>query len=250
MGRVMGDYSQAADFSTFLDREDSGVRNDIAALRGARLVTAIEAGQGRRLGESVIKQMTGGDRIRARFLYQEGFEFTPTFKVWLAANHKPRIVGTDEGIWRRVRLIPFTVQIPETERDIHLIDKLTAELPGVLAWMVRGSVEWQRNGLGTPVEVREATDTYRQESDGLAAFIDGCCVKGDKLKAEATPLYLAYQRWAPTAGELPLSQRMFGQRLAEKGFVSTRDTYSNRKQWTGLGLLSSERSEPSEPFSP
>jgi putative DNA primase/helicase len=122
------------------------------------------------VNESLVKSLTGTDRVAARFLYAEAFEFLPTFKLWLAANHKPVIRGTDTAIWRRIRLVPFTVEIPEGERDPELPNRLRAELPGILAWAVQGCLLWLESGLGVPDQVRAATDAYRRESDILGAF--------------------------------------------------------------------------------
>jgi len=138
---LVGEYAQQADFDTFVPKENGHPRNDLARLAGARFVAAVEAAQGRQLAENVIKQATGGDTITARFLYREYFEFSPQFKLFLVANHKPVIIGTDEAIWRRIRLIPFTVTIPPEERDKQLLEKLQRELPGILAWAVRGCLD-------------------------------------------------------------------------------------------------------------
>ena len=139
--------------------------------------------------------MTGGDTMTARFMRAEFFEFDPEFKIWLATNHKPTIRGTDYAIWRRIRLIPFTVTIPEAEQDAALLDKLTAELPGILAWAVRGCLDWQTNGLGAPSEVTSATQEYRDEMDVLGEFLTDCCVLAPTRTARAKDLYAAYQKW-------------------------------------------------------
>jgi putative DNA primase/helicase len=167
---LLGDYAVQADFATFLENRNDGPRNDIARLFGARVVTSSEVGEGKKVNESLVKSLTGTDRVAARFLYAEAFEFLPTFKLWLAANHKPVIRGTDTAIWRRIRLVPFTVEIPEGERDPELPNRLRAELPGILAWAVQGCLLWLESGLGVPDQVRAATDAYRRESDILGAF--------------------------------------------------------------------------------
>ena len=180
---LLNDYARRTPTDTLmLKRLDEGVPNDIARLPGARAVIAAELAEGKRLNESLVKDLTGGDRITARFLRKEFFEFNPTFKLWMYGNHKPTIRGTDEGIWRRVRLIPFTVTIPEGQRDPQLVDKLKAELPGILAWAVQGCLEWQREGLGMPEAVKAATANYRAEQDMLAAFLDECCLIGPRYK--------------------------------------------------------------------
>jgi len=162
---LLGDYAQKAEMRTLLHRDTDTVRNDLARLRGARLVSAVEIGRGKRLNEELVKELTGGDTITARFLVREYFEFRPEFKLFLAVNHKPQIHGTDEAIWRRVKLVPFNVYIPPEERDKALGGKLRAELPGILNWALEGCLEWQRGGLREPEEVIAATADYRREQD-------------------------------------------------------------------------------------
>jgi putative DNA primase/helicase len=205
-------------------------------MSGTRFIAAIEAGEGRRLNEPVIKALTGGDTVTARYLYREFFEFHPQFKLWLAANHKPIIRGTDTAIWRRIRLIPFTVTIPEGERDPKLAAKLRAELTGILAWAVRGCLEWQSAGLRPPAEVRAATDEYRAEMDTLAAFVDECCIVALHAEVKAADLYAAYKAWAELGSEYVENQRAFGLRLSERGFKPDRSTGGVRV-WRGIGLL-------------
>ncbi len=235
---ILGDYAATADFSTFALHGNDGIRNDLARLRGARLVTAIEAADGVRFDEVTIKRLTGGDTITARFLYGEFFEFKPQFKLFLAANHKPRIKGTDHAIWRRIRLIPFNVTIPEAEQDKRLPGKLLAEGPGILNWMIEGCLAWRREGLGVPEEVRDATATYRDEEDPLSGFLDDRCVTGKTLTAAARDLYAAYIRWAEENGEKALSQKSFGGRLTERGFDQYRT--GSKRMWMGIRLEAEE----------
>jgi putative DNA primase/helicase len=233
--RTLGDYAMRTDFGSFLARDrDTGPRNDLARLAGARFVSAVEVESGRRFSEVTIKELTGGDTVTARFLYGEHFEFVPRFKVWLAANHKPVIRGTDIAIWRRVRLVPFAVTIPNNEQDRQLPDKLRAELPGILAWAVRGCLDWQRHGLAAPPEVVGATEAYREEMDPLAGFIDERCVVADTVKAKAGDLYASYSEWCN--GDRPMSKRAFGQALDERGFDSAKLT-AGARYWLGIGLL-------------
>jgi putative DNA primase/helicase len=215
---LLGEYAVQSEFSTLAERKhDSGPRNDVARLERARLVVASELGEGKRLNEELVKSLTGSDTITARFLHQEHFEFRPEFKLWLAANHKPVIRGTDDGIWRRVRLIPFEVQIPEAEQDRTLLDRLRGELPGILAWAVAGCLEWQQCGLQPPAVVRAATQQYREESDVLGAWIGENCVLGPTCAAPSNLLYANYKRWAELGGEYVMSQTAFGRRLQERG---------------------------------
>jgi len=232
---LLGDYATQAEFTTFLARTSDSVRNDIARLVGARFVSASEAEGGRPLAEAVVKQMTGGDIVTARFLFKEFFEFRPDFKVWLAANHKPSVRGTDHGIWRRIRLVPFAVTIPPEQRDNRLPEQLRAELPGILAWAVRGCLAWQRAGLGVPPEVLAATESYREEMDVLAGFLDEHCISQDGVFVETKELYAAYATWAEGAGEKKLSKKWLAMRLAERGFTSGRGLRGVRG-WRGLRL--------------
>ena len=160
----------------------------MARLAGARFVSAVETESGRRLAEGLVKQMTGGYWMTARFLHREFFEFDLTFKLWLAVNHKPRITGTDHAIWRSIRLVPFTVTIPESQRDPDLCEKLKKELPGVLAWAVEGCALWRQNGLTPPGAITTATKEYRQESDVIASFIGERCKVGPDCEVSKAEL--------------------------------------------------------------
>ena len=194
------------------------IPNDLAALRGARLVTAPELEKDQYLSESLIKLATGEDEIIARFLYGEYFSYKPQFKLWMMANHKPVIRGTDDGIWRRLMLIPFKVQIPESDRDRQLINKLKAELPGILNWALQGCLEWQRDGLGIPQEVQDAVAEYRKDMDVLGRFLEERCILNPKAVTAAATIYEAYTLWAEANGETsPLKQGAFGKALSERG---------------------------------
>jgi len=232
---LLGDYARPTDFTTFLPKNQDGPRNDIARLLGARLVTAAEAEAGRRLSEVIVKQLTGGDTIIARRLHEEFFEFRPQFKLFLAANHRPVVRGTDHALWRRIRMIPFTVTIPEQEREKDLPARLLEELPGILAWAVRGCLEWQQDGLGNPEAVQQATRAYQEDMDPIADFLADGCVLNETAQAKAGDLYNAYEAWAMDQGEKPISQRMFGQQLGEKKFAKkkTKRGYF----YSGVGVL-------------
>lgn len=241
---ILADYAQTTDFTTFLTRRGEGPRNDLAALAGARFVTAIEADAGQSLAENVVKVLTGDvDRISARFLHREFFEFTPSFKVWLATNHKPRIRGTDHAIWRRLRLIPFDVTIPEAEQDRDLAEKLKAELPGILAWAVEGCLMYRSEGLGVPDEVSKATAQYRDEEDVLSGFLGDCCSLSPAVTVTAKALRDAYVSWCDGNGEKPLSAKAVGARLRERGCESYPGT-GGYSAWRGIGLLSGDRPLP------
>jgi putative DNA primase/helicase len=235
---LFGDYARQAEFATFLARTSDAVRNDLARLAGARFVTAVEAASGRRLDEALIKQLTGGDPITARFLYQEFFEFTPQFKLFLATNHKPVIRGTEHAIWRRIRLIPFEVTIPQAQQDRTLPDKLRAELPGILAWAVQGCLAWQRDGLPMPTEVHQATETYREEMDTFGLFLADYCIvdpTDPTRRATTGELFDAYLTWCRQNGEhFQLTKTHFGMRLGERGLTPIR--LGKERGWAGIAL--------------
>lgn len=217
--QLTGDYGAQSDFTTFLERRnDSGPRNDIARLAGARLVRSSEIGENKRLNEGLIKSITGGDTITARFLFSEDFEFRPVFKLWLAANHKPVIRGTDWAIWRRVRLLPFEVTITPEQRDDELPNKLKAELSGILNWAIAGCLRWLQCGLTPPDIVLAATAEYRSESDSIGTFISEQCELDGAADVSAGDLYKSFKQWADDNGEYVMSNQMFGRRLAERGF--------------------------------
>lgn len=237
---LFGDYAMHAPFATFEERRSEGPRNDLARLQGARLVTAVESCEGRSLDEASVKALTGSDTITARFLNREFFEYRPQFKLMFASNHRPRIRGTDEGIWRRIRLIPFTVVVPESQRDPRLGERLRAELPGILAWAVEGCLAWQREGLGTPEEVRKATAEYREASDPLGDFLRDRCTQVAGSTTPSAELYKCYVEWARESGERELRQRDFTQRLEERGFHRVK---ASVMRWIGLSVRPHEREE-------
>src|SRR5919112_2145399 len=236
---VLGDYARNTDVETLLIKKYQGVGNDVAALKGARFVSAAEVEKGRRLAESKVKQLTGRDTVTARFLFGENFDFKPEFKLWLSTNNKPVIQGTDDAIWDRIRLIPFTQRFEGSKADPKLPEKLREELPGVFAWMVEGCLEWQEHGLEEPKTVGDATKQYREEMDTLASFFEDRCVIRGGLLTPASRLYKQYQMWCDDAGENAETQKMFGMRLRERGFVSDkikRGRHKDRKGWFGIGL--------------
>ncbi len=238
---LFGDYGQQAPAETFLERRDS-IPNDVARLRGARLVIAAEISEGRRLNEALVKRMTGGDRMVARFMRGEWFEFEPTFTPLLVTNHRPEIVGTDEAIWRRILLIPFDVTIPPEERDPRLPAKLREELPGILNWALEGCLAWRDNGLNPPDAVRAATSAYREDMDAIGGFLADCCLLRDGLRTKASDLHTRYEYWSAANGEKPLSAKAVASRLKERGFKQHRT--GNARWWLGLGLIDDTRQEP------
>jgi putative DNA primase/helicase len=240
---ALGEYAVSTKGASIMagSRPESGGSPDpqIIALVGSRMVIAVETDEFGKLDEGRVKALTGGDTITARDLHAKPISFQPTFKLFLATNHKPQIRGTDNGIWRRIHLIPWTVAIPLEEQDKDLKEKLLAELPGILAWIVTGAVAWHRDGLMPPEKVRVATDAYRAEMDVLAAFFAERCEVGATHRSGASELYKDYRDWAEQGGERPMSQVLFGQRLGDNpDFRRVRDGSTGRMTWIGLGLRS------------
>jgi putative DNA primase/helicase len=230
---ILGDYAKVTRAETMMAKKEGGVPNDIAALAGARLVTVSESDQNARLNEGLIKSLTGGDQMAARFMRGEFFEFTPRFKVMIATNHRPAIRGTDEGIWRRLHMVPFGVTIPKEERDGTLPEKLRAEAPAILAWMIEGCQAWQRGGLRAPKLVRAASEEYRKDQDQVGLFIDECCIKDEHASLPKDTLYKAYSTWCEAIGERPMAFRTFGKALVESKGWRELARKDNGRRWEG-----------------
>ena len=241
---LLGPYSSQADSELLLARRGEAHPTGVADLHGARLVVAQETEAGRKLAESLVKQLTGGDLMKARFMRRDFFTFQPVAKIWLASNHRPAVGGTDYAIWRRIATVPFEVTFPPERQDKELIHKLCAELPGILNWALRGCLEWQRDGLSPPDEVRAATERYREEQDPLADFITERCSLDARAVTASAELFKAYEDWAEVSGErYPLGRRKFGVLLSERGLCRERDPSTRRWRWAGIELRD-ERAEP------
>jgi putative DNA primase/helicase len=235
---IFGDYWQKAPAEMLMLRKNEGIPNDVARLQGARFVVASEIQEGRWLNEAKLKDLTGGDTITARYLHQEFFQFSPTHKLWIFGNHKPNIRGTDDGIWRRIMLIPFAVTISENERIpmSELIATMRGELPGILNWALDGYRDYLKRGLSPPELVRAATDTYREEMDLIGEFIEERCLVTDGAAVLVKDMYAAYGKWCIDRNEYPLKLRQFNERIREHGYTS-KPGRSNYLRWDRLGLL-------------
>ena len=216
---ILGDYATNIQPQTIMVNPKSGnaPSSDIARLKGARLVTSVEPNEGMRLDEGLLKQLTGDDVVTARKMFSEEFEFKPEFKLWMATNHKPLIRGTDTGIWRRIHLIPFEVQIPIDKVDKKLKYKLVKESEGILKWAVQGCIRWQNEGLTMPQKVLDAVREYQHEMDVISTFMDACCIGEGEVKASR--LYAVYAKWAEEHNEYVMSSTKFGTELKRKGIV-------------------------------
>jgi putative DNA primase/helicase len=251
------DYAMKANADLLMTSRGERHPTELAGLFGMRLVVASETHQGRHLNESLVKDLTGGEPIRARRMREDFWEFKPTHKVVLLTNHKPRVAGTAEGIWRRLRLVPFVAtfwdpadpgkkaaELPERLRqDKQLGEKLAAEREGILAWLVRGCLAWQRDGLTLPDKVRAATTEYRQSEDLIAQWIEECCVTGSHdYRNKAGDLFANYRAWCERAGEEEiLNQKSFGDALSERGIERQK---SCGVIWRlGIALASDEKRE-------
>jgi putative DNA primase/helicase len=232
---LLGDYATSTFTETFLKKSGDGNTNDVARLRGTRFVATTEVEQGRRLSEPLIKKITGNDMMTARFLYGEFFNFAPTFKIFMATNHKPVVKGTDHGIWRRLKLIPFTVRITEDKQDKHLEYKLREEASGIFNWLLEGAAIWNKEKLITPKAVSFATDEYRGEMDVIGNFINERCIQKKEYKVNIRKLYKAYSDWCVENNEHPVSERFLTLRFKEIGFTQCRS--SHERFWVGVGLL-------------
>jgi putative DNA primase/helicase len=235
-----GDYHRTAPIETFTASSTDRHPTDLAGLRGARLVTAVETEEGRRWAESKIKALTGGDRVAARFMRQDFFEYVPQFKLIIAGNHKPGLRSVDEAIRRRFHLVPFTVTIPPEQRDHEIGDKLRVEWPGILAWMIEGCLEWQRIGLAPPAAVTAATAAYLEAQDAIAAWIDDQCERNPNAWERSATLFASWKAWAERSGEPAGDTKRFRDRLETRGIEHRREPGTGRTGYQGIKLRNAE----------
>ena len=244
---LLGDYASNTPAQTFLvKKHDGGVPNDIARLRGTRFVTASETEEaGQRLAVSLLKRLTGGDTITARFLHKEYFSFIPKLKPWMPTNFKPNFNGTDKAMKRRIHLIPFDYVVPEARRDGHLLEHLKAEANGILAWAVKGCLDWQQSGLNPPESIRRATQSYLDEMDVIGQFLADTTQRSRTARLTKGEAYDAFLRWAQASGNDELSKALFGQGMKASGLEEGKNG-SKGRYWKGIELISEKLSRPEQ----
>jgi putative DNA primase/helicase len=237
---IVGDYHTTAPIETFTASKQERHPTDLAGLRGARLVTSVETEEGRRWAESKIKALTGGDRIAARFMRQDFFEYVPTFKLMIAGNHRPGLRSVDEAIRRRLHLVPFDVTIPPAERDSELGERLRDEWPGILAWMIAGCLQWQQCGLAPPAAVTRATTAYLDAEDAMAAWLDESGSRDPNAWESTKMLFASWKAWADSAGEYAGTLKRFTQNIETRGLVPERRMQARGFRGFRIGLPESE----------
>lgn len=234
---ILGDYADNVPVETLIIKNRDGApSSDIVKLRGSRYVTAAEAEAKQKLAESLMKLLTGGDVITARDLYEKSISFVPEFKLWLATNHMPRVSGTDPAMWRRIHLIPFTTVIPPRKRDNDLLETLKGEAPGVLAWAVRGCLDWQKQELNPPERVVNATQAYRNEMDQVGRFLTDCVTRGGFGSVTKARMFDAFLAWAKENGNEQITLPEFGIRLKKLGLADGKS--GSKRFWKNVSVTS------------
>jgi P4 family phage/plasmid primase-like protien len=233
---IMGDYGRQIPTELLMAKRGDAHPTEKTTLWGIRFAAAVETEENRSLNVAFVKQATGGDKISARRMREDFWEFEPTHKIQLSTNHRPVIRETADAIWERVILIPWTVTIPKAERDTKLAEKLKSEGSGILAKLVRACLAWQKDGLPIPDAVRAATETYREDMDVLGSFLDTCCVVRAGAVDAADRLFAAFEKWAEENNERDASQTKFGTQLKDRGFEKSRDSKTGRIIWKGLAV--------------
>ena len=228
-------YAKTSDSKTFLASQVRNIRNDIARLKGARVVISSETPEGEKLDENTVKLLTGGDSVECRFLYKESFEYRPQFKIILATNKLPVIQGTDYGIKRRIEVIPFKTKITESEMDTEMEEKLEEELPGIFRWMIEGAKEWYENGFPECPEVKEATREFWEKKDQIEEFLEDCCEINTDRKTPLQDLYNRYLGWAKSTDYKMLGKKQFGDLMRQKNFVQAKS--GSKRNWIGISII-------------
>ena len=237
--RILGDYAQSAAPNLLVASRHENHPTEIADLRGARLVFSVEIGDNRNMDEAKVKMLTGGDTKKARLMRQDFFEFAQTFSIAMLVNHLPNISGTDEGIWRRIRLIPWGVRISDAERrpQAEILTHLVAEGAGILRWLLEGLADWQRDHRWIADAVTEATAGYRAEQDRLGAFLTDCCEMGPHYTVGVSDFYDTYNQWCEENGQEAVGKVQAGKLLRQRGIIQRRDTTGKARRWIGVRFL-------------
>lgn len=249
---LLGSYAVRAPRGLLFKEQNSKHETGLTTLHGARFAACAEIDEGASFDEALVKDLTGGDSITARRMNQDHWTFQPTHKLWIAGNHRPRVRGADEGIWRRIRLVPWSVTVPKHERDPNLPAALRDELPGILAWSVRGCLEWQRVGLDEPETVSAATEAYRAESDTFGQFLRERCVLGPEERMPRRDLREEYQAWSQEIGAHPLGARAMAERLRQLNVraMNVRAGMKTVDGWAGVRLRNTYDAPPTQPHVP
>ena len=240
---LMGDYAKAAPIEAFVASNNEHHPTDIAGLQGARLVTSVETEDGRRWAESKLKALTGGDPIATRFMRQDFFQYVPQFKLVIAGNHKPGLRTVDEAMRRRFNLLPFTVTIPASERDVELTEKLRTEWPGILQWAIKGCLAWQEERLTAPAIVLNATEDYFTAEDALGQWLEEICVTGRRYWTSGAVLFANWREWSERSGEHTGSQKRFSQALQARGLQAGVSGHSKTRGFAGIALREDLRTD-------
>jgi putative DNA primase/helicase len=240
---IFGEFHTAAPMEMFLFSKHDRHPTELAGLRGARLVTCTEVEQGRRWDEAKIKALTGSDTISARFMRQDFFNFVPTFKLVISGNHKPSLSHVDKAISRRFHLIPFTVTIPDDERDDKLAEKLKGEWPGILQWAIDGAVEWALIGLAPPEAVLEATQEYLSAQDSISLWIEEHCTEGANEQETIAKLWTSWRTWCDQTNDYAGKKSGFVEALLTRGYRRTTIGKAGAKGLSGIRLLRTEELE-------
>lgn len=239
LGHALGDYASVAEPDLFMHREGAHPTGEMD-LRGVRWVVVSESDRGRKLAEATMKRLTGGDEIKARRMRQDFVRFTPSHTPILVTNHLPKVSGDDPALWRRMRVVPFDVVIPEAERDVHLAERLQLEADAILTWAVAGYRDYvERDGLDEPTAVRVATDHYQRDSDAVARFLEDCCIRNPHMWTTTADAFERWSKWAIDDGVDPMSRKAFGQALDRHGFPA--DPNRRRRRF-GIGLAGEDDS--------
>jgi len=232
--KILGDYAQTVNAATMIRKDKEAIRNDLADLKNIRYGMIAEYPENKPLDEAFVKSATGGENIRARHLYNEAFEYLPAFKAVVSTNYKPIVVGSDYGIWRRIKLIHFGVRIPEERKDKDFMGKLYSERSGILNWLLRGCLDWQKLGLQEPSGVTEGIKEYRNEMDVIAQFLNECLVSAPGEAVAATAVHDSYKKWCALNGHSAKTQKKFGTEVTKRGINKGKDakgcvTYTDHK---------------------